>query len=679
MKMRAALGPTGAFLLAASILVAASEPPTWLETQREVVKVIRERKTDLADLVKQVNASAPGTCPEALFKLNVLLRAGVDRGAVGAIDELKKRCQGLGDYEIRAIYYEACDHFEAWEVARRLVEVFAGEIFDFDIENRLLKHFEETGWSVEAIDRWLADRGLGREGFWIVQRVRFNNVHGRAEAMIRDLQDQIRRRPQDLDAAMVCVTALVHARYGDRDRWDLSWLAKTVRPRRATQAESLGAKLRELQAWPTAVAFYRQAINIPLTDEEVMKMAGHRQVDVSPDDLRAHFAIQVRESMAECLLAMGRNEEAQKWMVEAADLRARHKLRLNAPLAGAVQSASGQRVIEGRIKAQQAHKENDPEYWRQRAGYYRGRNEPGLEEEAWQKGLALTTPQPEPERPTKGYMDQRRQMLSDYAHFLQRRNREADTVALLHRELEQAPANAASTEGAAHLLSFDFPKHPDPKDEVLWTWLAGRPKWEYTEERLLWRMLENSPRDVLDGFLSRAEKLTPGQDPSRASTLGWIMNRMGFAKRSIPLLEYAAEHAPNAEFREPAVFTLFESCLDIGDWKRAEELFPQASARLALAEAPEWCSRLALVAAQAGAKADAMRLWRTAASTDLTELAYLSRLSRTGVHEELTAFYAEMARKIPSSEIPGKALKMLQSNGNGSPPLGVPPPPLVKP
>jgi len=675
MKRRAVLGPAGAILLAAIILGAASEPPTWLETQREVVTVLQERKTDLGDLVKQVNASMAGTCWEAMFKLNVLLRAGVDRAAVGAVDELRKHCQDLGNHEIQAIYYEACDHFEAWEVARRLVEVFADEIFDVDIENRLLKHFEETGWSVEAIDGWLAGLSPGREGFWIVQRVRFNNVHGRAESVIRNLQDQIMRRPQDVDAAMVFVTALVHARYGDRDGWDLSWLSTTVRPRQATQAESLGAKLRELRAWPTAVVFYRQAINIPLTEEEVTKMGGQRQASALPDALRAYFAIQVRESMAECLLAMGRKEEAQKWMVEAADLRTRHNIGLNAVLAGAVQSASGQTVIEDRIEAQRTQRKDDPEYWRERAGYYRGRNEPGLEEEAWQKGLALTTPQPMPERASKGYVDQRRWMLSDYAHFLQRRNREADAVTLLRRELEQASANAVSTEGAAYLLSFDFPKHLDPKDEVLWTWLAGRPKWEYTEERLLWRMLENSPRDVLDACLSRAEELASEQDPSRSNTLGWIMNRMGFAKRSVPLLEYAAQHAPNAEFRERAIFTLFESCLDIGDWKRGEALFPQATARLTLAEAPEWCSRLAAVAAKTGAKADAMRLWRTAASTDLTELAYLSRLSRAGLYEELTAFYTEMARKIPSSETPGKALHILQSAGNESAPVDRPPPP----
>jgi tetratricopeptide (TPR) repeat protein len=674
MKMRAGLGPAGVILLAVSILGAAAEPPTWSETQREVLTVLRERKTDLGGLVKRVNASAPRTCREALFKLNVLLRAGVDRAAVGAVDDLRKRCQDLGDYEIRAIYYEACDHFGAWQVARRLVEVFADEVFDLDIENRLLKHLEETGWSVEKIDRWLAGLGPGREGFWTIQRVRFNHVHDRAESLVRNLQNEVKRHPDDVDAALVLVTALAHARHEQRDQWDLSWLPGTVRPERATQAERLAAGLRELQAWPAAVAFYQQAIDIPLTQEEVTEMGRLRQVSLGSEVLRAHFAIQVRESMAECLLALDRAEEAQKQMVEAADLRARHDIALNAVLAGTVQSASGQAVIEDRIQAQQVEKEDDPEYWRQRAGYYYGRNEPALEEEAWQRALALTTPQPKPERPSKNPTDQRRQMLSAYARFLQRTNRQTEAVTLLHRELEQAPADAESTEGAAYLLAFEFPQQVDPGDEIFWTWLAGRLKWEYVEERLLWQMLENAPRNVLDGFLARAEQLASEQDPSRAKTLGWIMNRMGFAKRSIPLLEYAAQHAPAAEFGEGVVFTLFESCLDIGDWKRAEQLLPQATARLTPAETPEWCSRLALVAAQAGAKADAMRLWRMAAGTDLTELAHLSAMGSAGLQEELTAFYTEMARQIPSSEVPGKALRMLRSVGRESAPGAEPSP-----
>lgn len=660
MKTRGVSCTAGVILLVGNVLWAASEMPSWWETQREVVAILLEQRTDLAHQFEQVNASPPGTCRDAMFKLSVLLRAGVDRAAVDAVEGLRDRCRSLNGSEIQAIYYEACDAYAAWEVARRLVETFAADVSDLTIENRLLVHFQEAGWSIDDIDRWLADRPPGREGFWVIQRVRFNNVHGRAEGVIRDLQEQIQQSPEDMEAVLVFLNALIYARHGNTDRWDLSWMANTIKPALTTQAERIGAKLKELRAWGTAVAFYRQAIDVPLTEDEVMELARNRQVFVSPDTLRAHFALQVREAMAECLLEMGRADEAQKWMVEAADIRARHNLGLNALLAGRVQGASGQRVIEGRIEEEQARSEDDPEYWRERAGYYRGRNEPDLEEEALKKALALTTPQPAPEQASKGYVDYRRRLLSDYAYFLKRMNRIPEAVSLLRCELEQAPASSASAEGAANLLAFEFPTHAAAEDEVLWTWLGRRPKWEHTEQRLLWRMLENSPRDAVDGFFSRAEGLGRGQDPSRSHTLGWIMNRMDFAKRSMPLLEYAVEHAPDARFREEAVFTLFESCLDTGDWKRGEEILPEAADRLSLTELPQWYGRLAVIAATAGAKADAMRLWRAAANIDLTQLGHLSGMAKAGLRAELADFYTEMARKIPASRVPDKALKMLQ-------------------
>lgn len=665
MKTRAVSCTAGVILLVGSILCAASESPDWWQTQREVVTALVGQGADLADLVKQVNASSPGTCRDAMFKLSVLLRAGVDRAAVETVGQFGTLCQNVDGSQIQAIYYHTCDVYSAWEVARRLVEVFADDVSDLAIENRLLQHFEQAGWSVDEIDRWLADMPPGREGFWIIQRVQFNNIHGRAEQVIRGLQEQIEQNPQDIDAALVFLNALIQARRSETDRWDLSWMVETVRPRLATQAERIGAKLKELQAWAAAVAFYGRAIDMPLTDDEVAELGRNCQVFVSPDVLRAHFAVQVREAMAECLLAMDRNDEAQTRMAEAADIRARHNLGLNALLAGRVQQASGQRVIEGRIQEEQAGSEDDPEYWRERAGYYRGCNEPALEEEALKKGLALTTPQPAPERPSKGYVDYRRWLLSDYAFFLKRMDRIPDAVSLLHSELEQAPASSASAEGAANLLAFEFPTYLKTGDEVLWTWLARRPKWEHTEERLLWRMLENSPRDVLDGFFSRAEEIAREQDPSRSYTLGWIMNRMDFARRSVPLLEFAVEHAPEGELRGRAVFTLFESCLDTGDWKRGEEIFPEAAGRLTSTEVPAWYGRLAVAAATAGAKTDAMRLWRAAANIDLTQLEGLSGLVRAGLRAELVDFYTEMAERIPSSQVPGQALKMLQSDGSG--------------
>jgi hypothetical protein len=177
-------------------------------------------------------------------------------------------------------------------------------------------------------------------------------------------------------------------------------------------------------------------------------------------------------------------------------------------------------------------------------------------------------------------------------------------------------------------------------------------------------MLESAPRADIDTYYKRAEKCANGNDPSRARTLGWIMNRMEFPERSIPLLGYAAREARRREhayreLKERALFTLFESHLDTGDWKRAEQVFPEARKRLTPREVSDWYSRIA-VAAAATDKGEAMRIWKAVANIDPSELAHLDDLVRAGLGGELVSFYREMAKKMPSSEIPPKALKMIE-------------------
>jgi hypothetical protein len=357
---------------------------------------------------------------------------------------------------------------------------------------------------------------------------------------------------------------------------------------------------------------------------------------------------------------MEQADEAQKWMVEASDIREKNNLGRNALFAGQVQGMSGQRVIEEKIKAEEKTSENDPKYWYDRAAYYHGRKEPDQEEIALKKGLALTTPQQEPEQRHKGHLDWRSLLLADYADFLSREKREGEAVVLLRKEIAESPSTSESSARAANLLAFDFEKHISPDDAVLWTWLENRPKWQNTEERLLWRMLEKVNQNDVDTHFAQAEKLAFNGDPSRAHTLGCIENRMKFPQRSLPLLEYAVEKAQDNKLKERAAFSLFKSYLDTGDWKRAEAIFPNAARQLTPNELFEWYSRIALLAAKAGAKADAMRIWGRVANLDLSATGAAEQLVKAGLSDELIGFYLDMQEKIPSSDIPPKVLNTLQ-------------------
>ncbi len=646
-------------LFAAALARADVEPPDWWEVQQEVVRTLTAQKSTLVDLTKHVTEAKPATAREAMVKVAVLMRAGMDTEAVGALQELKALSPKLPAHQVGHIYYAACDEFQAWEVARGAVEMFAEIVDDLSLENRLLQHWDQSGWTYEQVDAWLADKPAGHAGFWVKQRMAYAGRHGRAAALAQQLSEAAQRNPQDVDGVILLLDALIAARRSDNDQWNVAWIADEVAPKLATKSVEVANRLQQFGERAMAVQFYRLAVETPLTEAEVQQMAMMRQVEMSAEKLRAAFAATTREQLAEGLLALGQSDEAQRWMVAAADLRQKHGFGMNARLAGEVQGASGQRVIEGRIREAEKKSEADPDYWRERALYYRGRSEPVQEEEAWWKGLALTKPLPKPERVGKGHSDQRGWMLRSYADFLARQKREDEAVAVLRRELAESPANAVSAEAAARMLAFDLSHRVSVGDEVLWVWLSNREKWEHTEERLLWRMLENAKREEIDGHFARSAELARATHPSRALTLGWIMNRMGFAQRSVAVLEDAARRAVDQELKERATFTLLESCLDTGDWKRAEAVFPVAGRRLSAKEWPEWQARIAARAAQAGAKTDALRIWRAVTAVHPGQMRELPELVKAGLREELVQHYRAMQRQLPTSRWPPSALECL--------------------
>jgi tetratricopeptide (TPR) repeat protein len=392
-----------------------------------------------------------------------------------------------------------------------------------------------------------------------------------------------------------------------------------------------------------------------LTDGEVRRLSMMCQACLPPETHRFLFKVRVREELAKCLLKLGEADEAQALMVEAAGIRRGHKLPPNPYLSGMVQGASGAREIEGRILKKEKKSQDDPEYWLERAEYYRGRKEAAKEEDALRRGLARC--RPAPQSPGKAPMQIRWRVLSGLANLLVREERPGEAAELLLKEVAEAPADSASAVGAARMLAYELPKHLDPDDPVLWKWLARRKKWEFAEERLVWRMLEAAPAESREKHVERAGKLAmrDGADPTRAATLGWVLNRMGETKRSIVLLKHALANTADEEWKERAGFTLSESYLDMKDWRAAESMFPLAFKRLTSAEAPGWLGRIAVVAAQTGNRDDAMRIFRRAANCNLRCRDLVEELSKHGLKDALRTYYQEVRRRLPTAKLAGMA------------------------
>ncbi len=423
-----------AILLHSPIMSAGQETADWDEAQRAVNEALMQQGASIAKLAEDVVATVPENPQKAMFKLYVLMRAGMNKESIETLRILNELHPKPEHQQITGIYYSACSN-SAWDIARATVELFAEDIATIELKYRLFDHFLNSGWTIKEIDNWLAGMPKGQQNFWIKTRLRFNIEHGLGygEILVKELSDGVRENPRDIEGAIAFLDILAGAGLKVKKKVELSWMAETVKPKLATDALRIATGLGSMYQWAAAAEFYKQAIDIPLTDAESKSLGMTVAIFVPLEKLKAMFAANAREELAKCLLYQDKNDQAQKWMVEAADIREKHNLGRDALFAGRAQAASGQRIIEGRIKEEEKKSENDPQYWQDRARYYKGRNEPTQEEEAILKGLTLTESQPLERFESGGYIDWRTRFLNDYAHFLKRENRIDDGVALLRK------------------------------------------------------------------------------------------------------------------------------------------------------------------------------------------------------------------------------------------------------
>jgi tetratricopeptide (TPR) repeat protein len=634
------------------------EPPLdWRKTNHNVTAIITEQKMDIADLAAKVTADTPATAQDAMVKLNVLMRAGMIDEAIAALKELKTKCPEHGFYDAENIYSQAYKAHSSWKLAKSVIEVFANDIRDVDLEGHLLKDLLKSGWTVDKVDQWMAQLPPGKDNIWVKQRLWFNTRCGRDSLLLKELSDSAHKSPDNIARVISFLDVLVYARSAGKLKYDLTWIADIVKPKLSTEAHDIATRLADLGDYGTAVIFFRSAIDIPITDEEVRDIR-MRSTAVFPDStIRIWHAAGIRQGMSKCMIGLNRKDEAQKWMEEAESIYEKNGIPRYSLFDGEIQRETGGRTIENKIKEEEKKSENDPKYWRERASYYRGREDTTHEEEALKKALALAAPKTKEE-----YLSEKEYIYirGDYISFLFRVGRKNEAVALLIKEIEIAPAESDAAKDAVHSIAYDFENYALPDNELLWNWLKNCLVWGYTEERLIRVMLQNSEESKLNKHLSRAEQLVRGKDPVNSLILGSVFHHMNLARRSIPLLKYAAIHTHDKEKKRYALYTLAESYLDLDDWKRAEEILPEALSRQEQKGLSDLYIRIGLVAAKTGNKTVAMRIWKTRANIDPSDLKYLEELADSGLKKELIAFYRQMQKKMPTSEVPARAFKLLE-------------------
>ena len=649
-----------ALFSATCLPVLAEEQVSWLKAEGGITRLMLAKDANYVALVESVLEEQPKTGQEAMFKVCVLMRTGMTNETIGALEELKDVCPELDNRSIGYLYSTAFDRYQAYDVATSTVELFASTISSLTLSNRLYEHFDRSGKSPKEVDRWLASMPGGINEFWAKERLIYNAQRGLEKEYLEELTNQVQANPGNVQGVITYLEILLCAHHYLQNRQiDLAWMLDAVKPQSATEAMRLASKLQAMERWSEAATYYGQAVKIPLASEDRSWLSTRSSLVLPQDKQEAMFASHVRNSLSECLLKMNRATEAQDWMIEASDIRQKYDLPLNALFAGRVQRASGQRTIQDRIRDKEEGLKLDPEYWLERSRYYEGRNEPLEEEMAYKEGLSVAPVQSDNKHSQNGSRF-RSSLISRYARFLDEQNRSQEGAALLLNELKQAPADSRSSQSAAYrLCQKEYKGYIKLEDPVLWNWLSNREKWESTEQDLLTCMLTR-PRAIRPHYV-RAEAMCFDQHPSRACSLGQIMLRTKARERSIPLLRYALKNTNERSIREQISFALFESYLALRNWKQAESIFPTAIAQLSVYDesVPSRYSQVAVMAAQSGAKTDAMRIWRQIWNLCPAHLAGLEDLASAGLRKELEAFYRHMSKIFPTSNVPARALRIL--------------------
>lgn len=551
----------------------------WYTSKSRIDAYLITQEMTIEELVEKAHSITSKEPLDIMFKLSVFMRANMSEDAIAALKELKQACPDLNNSEIQYMYSYAIHKAMAMDIAKAIVEVFADNISDISLGN-LTQHLKDSGWSVEKIDTWMSHMPEGKRMYWLRERLQFTIQNDYADALINTITDRIRKNPHDIDFAIVFLDALQRSNQNKISALDLSWMTNCVKPKLTTDARRLSSYMLSLGQKESAVEFCRQAVNIPLTDEETRMLAMNYAAIMSPERLQINYSVNIREQMAECMLAADRLNDAQKWMIEAADIREQNNLGKNTYLARRIQEKTGQDTAESNSK----------------------------------------------------------------------------------KDEEKSDATSEKAVQTVNTLLRKPGKHIKADDVVLWNWLESRPKWDYDEERLLIKMLLNVEQVERPTYFKRIEKLVEGNDPSRSLVFGAIMKQMQFPKHALTHIQYALKNTDDEELKKKAYRALYETYLYMNDWKNAEELLPHITKHHNSEELSIKYSNLAIAAAKAGAKEDALRLWKKAVNLKPSTLYRLEALVKKGLGKQLEAYYRELQNKMPNSQIPKKALAIINKD-----------------
>ena len=378
------------------------------EIQREVTLLLLDK--NINDVIKQLDKEDSSTVDSLLRRLVIYSRAGQTSRVRKTLEQLASapnwQCPA---YDFKWLIRNA----DGGDIgARRL---YHEQLCPADIEGaeEFVRLWSSNG-DLKELDAWLAERS-DRNDEWLMLRVQVRAKSGTAGEVLDALAADIRANPSDWTRLDRYLKANNYA----GNLQDLKWLADTFEVRLAIDYFQLAERVRHSSP-QSGATLLQKSLSLPFTEADAKRVSDQifRYLSIGPSikvNLEKQLRYWTKQSLAETYQRMNQSLAAQPLVEELVSMKGDDIFLQDVHrLAGAVQSESGQRVVETKILRDEVARRSTSKYWLERARYYDGREEYRLERDSYRQALIALAAKPD----DRNALGERFEIVRAFAFFL---------------------------------------------------------------------------------------------------------------------------------------------------------------------------------------------------------------------------------------------------------------------
>lgn len=268
-------------------IVSAEGQSLWEAVDADVTAFLAEEAAKpeaktLETLAAEYENSQSADMTEALWLLDISLRAKNDAGIQNAVREMKKWADAGQELPpLAMVYAYGVSQYNYPKLAGLLCETLPAESLESGLLLRAIQRKQEFS------DKEMAD--------WLRMRMEAVKKNTKNSLGFYQVGDALAGYAATLSRAATGPLGLVE-------------FASIITP-------------EQQDAYGLAVDFYRKALETPLTEDEVKILDGKSSVALTSEQLRKYYHVRVLDNIAECYRLAGEADAAQKATQEAADFR----------------------------------------------------------------------------------------------------------------------------------------------------------------------------------------------------------------------------------------------------------------------------------------------------------------------------------------------------------------------